>query len=174
MNNYPKELSATAIIEAFPEEIKNILPLKIRMLKKELSVFDNFIKKVKGTLACDEFTKYFYLEALKVFMPVERFKLLAKMKTLKKIANGKLKNIDINKIREAKNISFSKFITYKKRGQRGWAICPFHKEKTASFMVNIPKNNFRCFGCGVHGDLIDFVQKLNEVSFTQAIDIILS
>ncbi|MDH3575984.1 MAG: CHC2 zinc finger domain-containing protein [Desulfobacteraceae bacterium] len=50
----------------------------------------------------------------------------------------------------------------------GFGLCPFHDEKTASFKA-YPDNHFKCFGCGEHGDVIDFVQKLYGLSFPDAL-----
>src|SRR3954447_20306665 len=37
-------------------------------------------------------------------------------------------------------------------------LCPFHEERNASFTVHAHRQRFRCFGCGVHGDVLDFVR----------------
>lgn len=50
----------------------------------------------------------------------------------------------------------------------GNAICPFHNERTASFR-KFPDNHFHCFGCGAHGDAIDFYMRLNNVGMKDAI-----
>lgn len=50
----------------------------------------------------------------------------------------------------------------------GWiGLCPFHKEKTPSFRID--DQRFYCFGCGEHGDVISFVQKIENFSFREAI-----
>lgn len=49
----------------------------------------------------------------------------------------------------------------------GYIICPFHSEKTAS--CKIYEYRFHCFGCGAGGDVIDFVKKLFDINFNQAI-----
>ena len=51
--------------------------------------------------------------------------------------------------------------------KKGFARCPFHNEKTASFRV-YPDGTFHCFGCGAHGDVITFVMKINNISFLDA------
>ena len=50
---------------------------------------------------------------------------------------------------------------------RGYAPCPFHNEKTGSFKV-YPDGTFHCFGCGAHGDVIDFVAKMDSIDFNEA------
>jgi DNA primase len=50
--------------------------------------------------------------------------------------------------------------------------CPFHSEKTASFSISKQKNAFKCFGCGVQGDVINLVSNLENVSLARAAFII--
>ena len=45
---------------------------------------------------------------------------------------------------------------------------PFHSEKTPSFHVNLNKQFYHCFGCGEHGSAIDFVMKIDSLSFVDA------
>lgn len=49
---------------------------------------------------------------------------------------------------------------------RGFAMCPFHKEKTAS--LSIKNEKYKCFGCGAYGGAIDFVMQYHGLKFTQA------
>ena len=48
-------------------------------------------------------------------------------------------------------------------------LCPFHGEKTPSFQVNGDKGFFHCFGCGVGGDVIKFVELYDKVTFPEAV-----
>lgn len=50
--------------------------------------------------------------------------------------------------------------------RRGFAICPFHKEKTAS--LSIKNEHYKCFGCGAYGGIIDFVMESYGLTFPQA------
>ena len=49
------------------------------------------------------------------------------------------------------------------------APCPFHTEKTPSFSIHPNKKQWHCFGCGASGDVISFVQKINKLSFSDAV-----
>ncbi len=53
--------------------------------------------------------------------------------------------------------------------KRGKGLCPFHTERTPSFMVNRDKQTFHCWGCDEHGDVISFIMKLKGVTFKEAL-----
>lgn len=61
------------------------------------------------------------------------------------------------------------YLPLKRAGQHYKAACPFHAEKTPSFMVNPAKQIFHCFGCGVGGDVISFVMKYEHLEFPEAL-----
>lgn len=52
---------------------------------------------------------------------------------------------------------------------KGFACCPFHNEKTASFKVYDGDRGYYCFGCGESGDVITFVQKFFNITFNEAL-----
>lgn len=64
----------------------------------------------------------------------------------------------------------SHFVDLKKDGSNYISICPFHNEKSKSFSVSAIKNIFKCFGCGVSGDVIDFVKLKKGVGYKEALD----
>ncbi len=63
----------------------------------------------------------------------------------------------------------SEYVQLKKSGQNFKALCPFHSEKTPSFMVNPSKQIFHCFGCGVGGDVVSFLMKHENIPFNEAL-----
>ena len=62
-----------------------------------------------------------------------------------------------------------RFVTLKKAGVNWKGLCPFHAEKTPSFMVNPRKGIFHCFGCGVGGDAFGFLMRQDRLSFPEAV-----
>src|SRR4030042_2183263 len=66
----------------------------------------------------------------------------------------------------------SDYVQLKKSGQNYKALCPFHAEKTPSFMVSQPKQIFHCFGCGAGGDVVSFLMKHESLSFSEAVQTI--
>lgn len=77
----------------------------------------------------------------------------------------------VQKVIDTANIVevISDFMTLKKSGSNYKGVCPFHNEKTPSFMVSPAKNIFKCFGCGEAGSPLNFVMKHEKISFTEAI-----
>ncbi len=61
-------------------------------------------------------------------------------------------------------------VKLKKKGKNYSACCPFHNEKTPSFSVSQEKQFYHCFGCGVHGNAIDFLMEYDRLEFVEAIE----
>ncbi|PAF46527.1 DNA primase [Helicobacter sp. 12S02634-8] len=62
------------------------------------------------------------------------------------------------------------YIELKRVGSNFSACCPFHDEKTPSFIVNRTKGLYHCYGCGVGGDAIKFVMEYEKISFAEAVE----
>ncbi|WP_240652943.1 CHC2 zinc finger domain-containing protein, partial [Helicobacter pylori] len=62
------------------------------------------------------------------------------------------------------------YIDFYKIGANFKACCPFHDERTASFIVSPEKNIYKCFGCGVSGDALKFLQEYKKISFIEAVE----
>ncbi len=62
----------------------------------------------------------------------------------------------------------SKYVPLKKAGRNYRALCPFHSEKTPSFHVSEEKQIFHCFGCGVGGNVINFLMRIENLTFVEA------
>lgn len=61
-------------------------------------------------------------------------------------------------------------VKLKKQGKNYHACCPFHHEKTPSFTVNGDKQFYHCFGCGAHGNAIDFLMNFDRLEFVESIE----
>jgi len=62
------------------------------------------------------------------------------------------------------------YVKLKKAGAQNYSgLCPFHNEKTPSFSVHATRQFFHCFGCGASGDVFSFVQKIENITFPEAV-----
>jgi len=76
------------------------------------------------------------------------------------IIAAKIQALDLPRLVQAEGVDL------RRSGQSWRGLCPFHEDKTPSFAIK--ENRFRCFGCGAHGDAIDFVRELKGFSFKEA------
>jgi len=83
----------------------------------------------------------------------------------------KLDDLTIERIRSSVEIIdvISGYVQLKKSGDNYSALCPFHNERTPSFMVSESKQIFKCFGCGVGGDVFQFIMQIEGLSFPEAV-----
>ena len=61
------------------------------------------------------------------------------------------------------------YVPLKKSGATFKGLCPFHNEKTPSFNVNGDKGFFHCFGCGIGGDVVKFIELQEKLNFPEAV-----
>ncbi len=66
----------------------------------------------------------------------------------------------------------SSYMTIKPSGANYKGLCPFHGEKTPSFYINTSKQIYKCFGCGEGGDVINFVMKIENLDFMDAVKLL--
>lgn len=78
----------------------------------------------------------------------------------------------IEEVRAANDIIdvIGNYVNLKRRGASYQGLCPFHREKTPSFSVTPDKQIFHCFGCGVGGNVIRFIMKIENIGFTEAVE----
>jgi DNA primase len=81
--------------------------------------------------------------------------------------NGRISDALLDKIREANDIVsvIGDYAVLRKTGRNFKALCPFHTEKTPSFIVSPEKQIFHCFGCSVGGNVFNFLMKYENISF---------
>lgn len=82
----------------------------------------------------------------------------------------------LDKIRQTNDIvsTISNYTQVTRKGRNFWCNCPFHHEKTPSLCINDSDQFFHCFGCGVSGDVITFVMKIESMDFYDAVKLLAS
>ena len=176
---YPTE---TELIKIFPEaneiimrKINDWTRVKGKVFCKEILPIIQKIDAIQ-----DGFTRWFWKEAYKQCFLPGRYKRaidsLERLKRLKLIATkpeyaSKTRDRERNKLiaKQFPIRSLYPFKKIKKVGDRYQALCPFHTEKTPSFVI-YPNNCFHCFGCQAHGDAIAFIRLLKGCSFNEAVN----
>src|SRR3954468_11361432 len=88
---------------------------------------------------------------------------------------GRIRAADIALVRERSKIDeiVGEHLQLKRAGGGSLkGLCPFHDEKSPSFQVTPTRNLYHCFGCGVGGDVISFVQNIDHLSFSEAVELL--
>ncbi|MEJ2421239.1 MAG: DNA primase [Acidobacteriota bacterium] len=67
---------------------------------------------------------------------------------------------------------YGDYVRLQRRGRRAFGLCPFHREKTPSFSVDVESGLFYCFGCHKGGDLIQFIQEIEACTFQEAAELL--
>lgn len=85
---------------------------------------------------------------------------------------GRINDEDIQLLRERADIAavVGDYTALRRAGSRLKGLCPFHDEKTPSFTVDPSRNVFHCFGCDEGGDVYSFLQKIEALSFPEAVE----
>ena len=80
----------------------------------------------------------------------------------------------IDEIRRSNDIVdvISQYVNLKRSGRNFFGLCPFHNEKSPSFSVSPDKQIFHCFGCGVGGNVITFISKIEGIGFKESIEVL--
>ena len=80
--------------------------------------------------------------------------------------------VQIEEIRNKLDIvdQINKYLELKTAGKNFLGLCPFHTEKTPSFIVSPELQRYKCFGCGESGDIFNFVQKVEGIDFPEALE----
>ncbi len=91
------------------------------------------------------------------------------------MARGLIRRADVDSVRERSRLDevVSEHVTLRSAGIGSMkGLCPFHDEKTPSFNIRPQLGHWHCFGCGEGGDVISFVQKINHLSFVEAVEML--
>jgi DNA primase len=87
---------------------------------------------------------------------------------------GRINTEDLELVRERAKIEdiVGAYVTLRRSGSDLSGLCPFHDEKTPSFHVTPSRGLYYCFGCGAGGDVVDFERRINNLSFTEAVQLL--
>lgn len=168
------KLSYEEIVEAFPSECARVLPKKIKESEESLKPLRAYFYFVDRSSDYEEIEKLIYkmVQQLGWKFLLDRLSNMEKLYMYYKNKGYKGEELDIDKAREVKIESLHGFGKMKTVYGRITTSCPFHQEKTPSFVI-YKDNHFHCFGCQAHGDSIEFVMKLFGINFIDAVKYLL-
>ena len=85
---------------------------------------------------------------------------------------GRINDADVQTLRERANLAavVGDYTALKRSGSRLRGLCPFHDERTPSFFVDPARGFFHCFGCDAGGDVYDFLQQIEALTFPEAVE----
>ncbi|MEJ2889740.1 DNA primase [Actinomycetospora aeridis] len=86
---------------------------------------------------------------------------------------GRIRDADIAEVRDRNRVDelVSEYVALRRAGGGSVkGLCPFHDEKSPSFTIRPSHGTFHCFGCGEHGNVIDFIMKIEQLGFVEAVE----
>lgn len=158
------------------EDGKDILPKRLSLAeriaqaKTDVAYYKRQLKDGKRWTLTD-----FCLFEYRLGEEKEKIEKLKKRQNWLKKSHLQDKTVDIESLKQSNDLvelAESYGLNLKKRGKKFWSLCPFHKEKTASFKIDQQKQLYYCFGCGAKGDILDFVQKIRGCDFKEALGVL--
>lgn len=173
---YLKPLQASVILDAFHVEAGELIPKILKILDRSLKDWESKKKRVRNFHYEDQFREWFELECVEILeRPDAEIALLKRLEAIKRGLDGPTSDdsITADMVARAKSVPIENLYSFekiKRFGGRIKALCPFHSEKTPSFVIytkgsgSASENTFHCFGCGVGRDAIDFYCKINGLT----------
>lgn len=170
-------LTISQIIDAFPDECKEMIPCVNRLLKKELKPYFDHVKSIEHRLY-DGFTTGFLKQVIHMFYNPDKLEKVIRrnqmiLDSLDAPKDDRITDLMIERAKDTPIATLYDFENIRSGHARYSARCPFHTEKTGSFFV-YPNNTFYCFGCQAGGDAITFVRKLNGYKFPEAVKFLIN
>ena len=174
-------ISVYDIVDAFPEECGELLSRELRRVKKELKPFldhiaeiqedyiDDFEREMVALMVKLEYERYLEKE-FGLYDHLLKIQKVYKIRKKRKVEGKPEKQtLDVERAKYFPIQDIYSFETKHTTRKNIYALCPFHSEKNGSFVIYTNNNNFHCFGCGVNGDSIDFVMKMYDLNFINAV-----
>lgn len=175
-----KKLSEKELIEIFPDSEEIVSDNLARYMSKR-KVLTKKIKKQLGVVkeAPDEMTKFFLMEWLKnnemkilkrINGHISRLARMKRMLTKEPPRAGAITDYDIQLAKQVPlETIIGRDVNLRRSGKYLIGLCPFHQEKTPSFTINTQTNYWRCYGCMLHGDSLEYIKLAHGLSFREAV-----
>lgn len=173
----PIRFTDRELLEIFPEAVTEIIPSKIKDWEDRRDKSQKEIREMLRQVPLKD--RWFYDIYLSVFYLPEIYECERSILRLKRllIPLNKNKSPLMNfqtKLENAKAYPIYELarnkLDLKPGGEKFVGLCPYHDERTPSFYLYPETNNFHCFGCGKHGDVIHLAEQLSGLTFKEAVE----
>lgn len=177
MQNFLNKPTIREILDYFPDEIPEIVPREISRLEEELKPLKKLITSYHNENYEPWILKFYTTTAVMFSGCEHKLNYIKKLKLLLSMHKHRSNPPSPNRITDEK-IQLAKqqlikdmysFDRLKPIGGKFKASCPFHADKTPSFLI-YESNTFHCFSCGTGGSAIDFYMKINNIDFKSAVN----
>ena len=165
----------TAVIEfvrSLCPDFRWLDPKLKREIRKvyELSLTDLLAEKQTLFQTCQRWQDRWVIELYEEYTAKIRKRLTYRIVALTRSSpkTNQITEVDIARAREAPIQEFYEG-EFRRSASRLLGFCPFHQEHTPSFTIYPEQNSFWCFGCGAGGSVIDFVMKMRNCEFLEAV-----
>lgn len=183
MENISEEVNpwAEALISSIPDQLK-LLMLREDEIKEN---YDDKMQKINTWVIRTnptEFQEYFYTYLVEYSLNevdiiqkwikywLKLYEMASDTRVLPEVETKEL-GVSEQELEQAKEYPVQDLLggDIRVNGNRLLACCPFHGENTPSFTIFTDDNHFHCFGCGEHGDAVDFVMKMKKINLIEAV-----
>lgn len=179
-----QSLTPYAIASAFGPEAMELIPKINRIISRRLRPLTDQLEALHEAARFEKWDKFkldFLLDITLMLsgkqneiLLMEKNKLILSFARRAKTTtdNPKSNPVNADTIAAAKAVPITSLYSFektKKNSNRLMAICPFHNEKSSSFVVYLDQNKYHCYSCSANGTSIDFFMKLHNVSFYEAV-----
>lgn len=159
-------IAKSELLEIFPEA-RSIIPGKIREWQIRERQDESRRARAYQLIPDESFSRIFWRQVYDICLHDS-----AAGKHIRRLRAFPLNGTKTLNLDAAKSVpirSLFDFQKLRKVGGRHTALCPFHADRRRPSFVIYPDNTFHCFGCGAHGDSVDFFQKLTGCSFKETV-----
>ena len=172
LNGWTRPSAFESLLNDFPD-MESTIRRNLRITSRSVNIRLKQIAEVKTNRNYDQMTRNFLEQYLKA--ELERTEFYKRWRWLKKFSDYikrralGIVGLPIEQARATPILSLHEFQKVRRIGKRTMCSCPFHQDDTPSFII-YPTNTFYCFSCHIGGSSIDFIMKLHNLSFRDAVN----
>lgn len=168
------KLTPYQIAEAFPDECNEYLPRLLPVLRSKQLDYQEQVRRIQDLQVAQNIKDFYmiFVDASGILNTRKRIETYEKAMEIIKNKEIDVYLANVHAVASAKATPIETLYGFEKMKMstsRVSALCPFHSERTPSFVIYRKNNTYHCFSCKVSGDSIDFMMRINKMDFKQAV-----